>query len=69
MYIYMKAQFQTFRQKLIKYTDTWGAAFTLGYLIEVDKLSKQFWKAVMGTENYMPRHSLLGTTHLNELFL
>ena len=23
----------------------------------------------MGTENYMPRHSLLGTTRMKELFL
>ena len=34
MYIYMKAQFQIFPHKLIKYTDSWGTAFSLGYLIK-----------------------------------
>ena len=72
MYIYMKAQFQTFQHKLIKYTDTWGAAFSLGYMIEIRQTNKQTnWKAVIkiGTENYSHRQSLIGTTRLNELFL
>ena len=34
MYIYMKAQFQIFQHNFIKYTDTWGTAFNLGYLIK-----------------------------------
>ena len=34
MHIYMKAQFQIFQHKFIKYTDTWGTAFSLGYFIK-----------------------------------
>ena len=44
MYIRMKAQFQIFHQNLIKYTDTWGTAFSLGYFIKI------YW--ILGTENY-----------------
>ena len=44
MYIYMKTQFQTFQHKLIKYTDTWGAAFSLGYLIKTRQTNKQTGK-------------------------
>ena len=44
MYIYMEAQFQTFQQKLIKYTDTWGAAFSLNYLIKIRQTNKQTGK-------------------------
>ena len=72
MYIYRKAQFQTFQHKLIKYTDTWGAAFSSGYLIKIRQTNKQTnWKAVIkiGTENNSHLHSLIGATRLNELFL
>ena len=41
MNIYMKAQFQTFQYKLIKYTDTWGTAFSLGHLIKIRQTNKQ----------------------------
>ena len=46
----MKTQFQTFQHKLIKYTDTWGTAFSLGYLIKIRQTNKQtgssygYWK-------------------------
>ena len=64
----MKEQFQIVQHKLIKYIDTWGTAFNLGYLIKKNKQAT-IWKAAMGTGNYMHRHSLLGTTRLNELFI
>ena len=44
MYIYMIAQFQTFQHKFIKDTDTWGAAFSLGYLIKIRQTNKQTGK-------------------------
>ena len=44
MYIYMKAQFQIFKHKSIKYTDNSGAAFSLGYLIEIRQTNKQTGK-------------------------
>ena len=45
MYIYMKAQFQIFQHKLIKYTDTWGTAFS-DNLIKIRQTNKQTGKHV-----------------------
>ena len=58
---YMKAQFQMFLHKLIKFTNTWGTAFSLRYLIKIWQTN---WKAVMGAGNYSHRPSLPGIIHV-----